>query len=97
MNINLLSATELRGIIEENINQIGHLRRSQKEITEFLQLESDDAEFLQALQENEDVLQSKLAYVQALKNQLRTVDPACYKQYYGKTHEENSVGSLNIF
>jgi hypothetical protein len=89
-NIKLLTANELKDVIDEQLNQVNHLERSQMEIKDFLEADSNDQDFVVALAENEDILTEKQTYISTLKAQLKIVDPVFYIENYGK----NVVTSL---
>jgi hypothetical protein len=71
-------------VIDEQVNQIHHLERSQMELKDFLEADSEDQDFIVALSENEVVLNEKQTYVSTLKAQLKIVDPVFYIENYGK-------------
>ncbi len=102
-NIKLLTANELKDVIDEQLNQIHHLERSQMELKDFLEADSEDQDFIVALSENEVVLNEKQTYVSTLKAQLKIVDPVFYIENYGKnvitsipTVTVTSVGVSNM-
>ncbi len=82
--IKKLQLHELRDIIDEQLNHILHLERSQVELREVLLEVPDDHDFVCALSENEVTLKEKRSYVYALKQQLFLVDPAYFTERYGK-------------
>eukprot|EP01041_Mallomonas_annulata_P004540 gene4540-9007_t len=67
---------EIRAMIEEVLNQLQHLQRSQHEISQALQEDPRDTDFLEAYMENENVIKRKIEKIEELEDFLEKVDPA---------------------
>lgn len=66
----------IRSEIDEMLNQLKHLERSQNELREAILRDGDDEEFRLALIENEQVIQNKNEKLSKLKEKLGQIDPA---------------------
>jgi hypothetical protein len=70
-----LTGSQIRYFIDEILNQIHHLKRSQEELKKALENEEDE-DFIDAVRENEVVLINKRRRVKGLIELLEKVDPA---------------------
>lgn len=67
---------ELRDLLAELLHQLEHLRRSQAELAEALQIEPSDDDFKAAMVDNEAVILRKEQQVRETMALLRQIDPA---------------------
>lgn len=66
----------LRAALEEQVNRVNHLERSQVELLEALEECPDDDDFIQAIRENEILLKTKRSEIFELEKHLKRKDPA---------------------
>jgi hypothetical protein len=77
-----ISKFELRDIIDAIVHEIAHLERSQQELAFALQENPSDEVFIAAYRENVGVLERKQQTTKELKQYLKEIDMAYYKQHY---------------
>jgi len=86
MDIVDVPALLLRATLEELLNQIEHLERSQEEIHIAFAADPSDADFSDALRENEVTLNTKKANVLRVHGELLRIDPAYRAEYEHMPH-----------
>jgi len=99
MDSELSDAVLLRAEIEVNLHQLEHLQRSQRELQAALIESPNDEDFKQALDENKDVISSKINKLQILKRQLEAVDVSFQREQRFLDRLNNamtSIGNLTI-
>lgn len=78
--LDLMTAPEIRDVMQEFHHQIFHLERSQKELEAALLEEPDDRDYLFAILENKETIALKKDSIERMEERLREVDMAFCKE-----------------
>ena len=89
-------ANEVRLLIEENQHQIMFLQKSQESLGEAVLEFPDDSDFLEAIQENGNVIASKLKKIKMLQNTLHRIDAAYRAEVRREEISRNNAASTAL-